>query len=138
MFEEVVRQGQEGVMAKHLGSRYLPGRRSSNWRKIKPTEILPCVIIGYVPSKSGFRSLLLAAQHEGMLRYVGEVNCGLTRKERAHLAGLLSVRVRPSPVVPCRKQAVWLEPELYCKVRSLGRTKSGRLRGASFAGLIDH
>jgi ATP-dependent DNA ligase len=36
MFEEVVRQGHEGVMAKHVDSRYLPGRRSSHWKKIKP------------------------------------------------------------------------------------------------------
>jgi ATP-dependent DNA ligase len=35
-FAEVVRQGQEGVMAKHLASRYRPGRRSAAWKKIKP------------------------------------------------------------------------------------------------------
>ncbi len=35
-FEQAVRQGQEGVMAKHLASRYLPGKRSSCWLKIKP------------------------------------------------------------------------------------------------------
>jgi len=137
MFEEVVRQGHEGVMAKHLDSHYLPGRRSSSWRKIKPTVIVPCVIIGYVPSKTGFRSLLVAAQRDGVLRYVGEVSCGLTRQERAHLARRLPGRVRPRPVVPCRKQAVWLEPELYCRVRSLGWSKSDRLRGASLAGLIE-
>jgi hypothetical protein len=35
-FIEAVRQGQEGVMAKHLASRYRPGRRSAAWKKIKP------------------------------------------------------------------------------------------------------
>ena len=35
-FTEAVRQGQEGVMAKHLASRYRPGRRSAAWKKIKP------------------------------------------------------------------------------------------------------
>ena len=35
-FAEAVRQGQEGVMAKHLASRYRPGRRSAAWKKIKP------------------------------------------------------------------------------------------------------
>jgi ATP-dependent DNA ligase len=29
-------QGQEGVVAKHLASPYRPGRRSPEWRKIKP------------------------------------------------------------------------------------------------------
>ena len=59
-FEQVVRQGHEGVMAKHLAGRYLPGKRSSSWRKIKPTKVLPCVIIGYIRSDRGFRSLLVA------------------------------------------------------------------------------
>ena len=136
LFEQVVRQGHEGVVAKHLGSRYLPGRRSSSWMKIKPTETIPCVIIGYIPSKSGFRSLLVAAQRDGGMQYVGEVSCGLTRDEWANLARLLPGRVRPRPIVPCRKKAVWLEPELYCKVRSLGWTKRGRLRGASLAGVF--
>ena len=35
-FAEAVRQGQEGMMAKHLASRYRPGRRSAAWKKIKP------------------------------------------------------------------------------------------------------
>ena len=48
-FEQAVRQGQEGVMAKHLASRYLAGKRSSCWLKIKPARRLPCVIIGWEP-----------------------------------------------------------------------------------------
>jgi ATP-dependent DNA ligase len=35
-FAAVVAQGQEGMMAKHLASRYRAGRRSAAWRKIKP------------------------------------------------------------------------------------------------------
>jgi hypothetical protein len=40
-FEQAVRQGQEGVMTKHLASRYLLGKRSSCWLKIKPARRLP-------------------------------------------------------------------------------------------------
>ena len=136
MFEQVVCQGHEGVMAKHLQSRYLPGRRSSCWLKLKPREVLPCVIIGYVPARGGPRSLLVAAHRGGALRYVAEVSAGLTRRERAHLARRLPARGRAAPIVPCPKEALWLEPELYCRVRNLGWTPSGRLRGARFAGLI--
>ena len=60
-FARVVAQGHEGVMAKHQASRYLPGKRSSAWRKIKPWKELPCLILGYTPSRrEGFYSLLLA------------------------------------------------------------------------------
>jgi ATP-dependent DNA ligase len=34
-YEAVVAQGHEGVLAKHLASKYRPGRRSAPWRKIK-------------------------------------------------------------------------------------------------------
>src|SRR5262245_26812869 len=39
-FETLMAQGHEGMMAKHLTSRYRPGRRSSAWLKIKPTQRL--------------------------------------------------------------------------------------------------
>jgi ATP-dependent DNA ligase len=37
-FAEVCRLGLEGVMAKCLASRYLPGRRTDAWIKMKPKE----------------------------------------------------------------------------------------------------
>ena len=36
LYDAVVAQGHEGVMAKNLASTYRPGRRSAAWRKIKP------------------------------------------------------------------------------------------------------
>ena len=36
LFEEVCRQGLEGVVAKRLSSRYRPGKRTTAWLKIKP------------------------------------------------------------------------------------------------------
>ena len=38
-YQEVVGQGHEGVMAKHLRAAYRPGRRSPAWRKIKPSRV---------------------------------------------------------------------------------------------------
>ena len=35
-FNQAVAQGHEGVMAKYLASPYVPGRRVSSWRKMKP------------------------------------------------------------------------------------------------------
>lgn len=37
-FEEACRQGLEGVVAKRLDSRYLPGKRGAGWIKIKPSR----------------------------------------------------------------------------------------------------
>ena len=40
-------QGMEGVMAKRLGSPYLPGKRSPNWRKVKHRVQVEVVIGGF-------------------------------------------------------------------------------------------
>ena len=135
-FDQVVAQGHEGVVAKHLASRYLPGRRASSWRKIKPQWVIPCVIIGYLPARSGFRGLLVAAQWQGILQYAGQLTSGFTPAARTQLAPRLARRIRKTPVVPCPKRATWVQPDLYCQVRYLQRTVSGCLRGASFRRLI--
>ncbi len=133
----VVAAGHEGVMAKHRASRYRPGQRSSAWRKIKPAALRPCVVIGYTPAAGGLHSLLLAAVRAGALRYVGRVAGGWTARQQAALAGRLAGLRRPGPVVACHRAACWVEPVVYCLVRSLGWTAHGRLRGASFRGWLE-
>ena len=65
-FAALVAQGQEGMMAKHLASRYRPGRRSAAWRKIKPPpipgtkgnatgKVPPRANVGATAAKSGAR-----------------------------------------------------------------------------------
>lgn len=135
-FQAAVAQGQEGIMAKHLGSRYLPGKRSSAWQKIKLRQMIPCVIIGYRPARDGFSSLFLAAQRQGTLQYVGPLTSGFTEQAKAELGLLLARRLRARPAVACSRRGVWVVPDLYCRVRFLAWTAQGRLRSASFAGLI--
>jgi bifunctional non-homologous end joining protein LigD len=42
LYEAALARGQEGVLAKHLGSPYRPGRRWAAWRKIKPRRKGSC------------------------------------------------------------------------------------------------
>jgi bifunctional non-homologous end joining protein LigD len=136
-FEQVVAQGHEGVVAKHLASTYAPGRRCAAWRKIKPARTLPCVIVGYLPGRQGFHRLQVAAPREGQLCYVAGLHNGFTDTVRAQLSDLLLKRRRPQPVVPCPAGTVGVEPDLHCQVRFLEWTHTGRLRGASFQRLLD-
>ena len=135
-FAQAVAAGQEGVMVKQLASPYRPGRRCAFWQKIKPWTCLPAVIFGYVPGRQGVRRVLVAAMQQGQLRFVAELRSGLNAAWRQQLAGLLASRSCSRPVVPCRRRALWVRPELYCQVRFLGWTSGGRLRDASFAGLL--
>src|SRR5260370_1719142 len=47
-FREACARGLEGVMAKRLGSPYLPGRRTDAWTKIKRTQTVTRALIGFV------------------------------------------------------------------------------------------
>jgi len=107
------------------------------WQKIKPAHELPCVVIGYTSDRSELQSLLVAECQESALRYVAELTAGFTAQAQTQLGGLQARRVRARPVVPCSKRAVWVEPEVYCRVRFQHRTPNGFLRGASFGGLLD-
>jgi DNA ligase D-like protein (predicted ligase) len=135
-YDKVVAEGHEGVMAKHQAGRYLPGQRSSSWRKIKPALVVPCVIIGYQAGRSGVQRLCVAALREEGLRYVGQLTRGFTASQAVELEKRLAPRRRARPVTPCPHRACWVEPELYCRVQSLGWTNHGRLRHAVFRGLL--
>jgi ATP-dependent DNA ligase len=137
-FAEALAQGHEGVMAKRNDSAYWPGRRSPAWRKIKPVELLPCVIIGYHARRDGVACLLVATVRQGSLRYVGRLIGGWRADAGRELARRLAgLRRRTRPLVACPRGACWVEPELYCRVRCQGWTYRGRLRHGVFAGLLD-
>jgi bifunctional non-homologous end joining protein LigD len=136
-FDKVVAEGQEGVMAKHHTSRYLPGKRSPSWRKIKPALVVPCVIIGYQAGRSGVQRLCVATVREDGLRYVGQLTRGFTASQAVELEKRLAPRQRSRPVTPCPRRACWVEPELYCRVQGQGWTCHGRLRHAIFRGLLE-
>ena len=75
-------QGFEGVVAKKLGTVYRPGRRSSDWRKIKLLNRQDCVILGWTPGQGGrsnsFGAILVGAYEDGDLLWIGQVGTGFT------------------------------------------------------------
>lgn len=135
-YEEAVKLGLEGVIAKRLDSRYLPGKRTPAWLKIKRFERIFCAIIGFIPSgKDDFRSLVIAAESEQGLRSVGKVGSGFDARLRAKLNKLLWSRICERPIVPCRERALWITPGLYCWVTCMERTKGGEMRAPAFVEL---
>jgi bifunctional non-homologous end joining protein LigD len=133
----------EGMVAKRAGSRYLPGRRSPDWRKIKLTNTQDCVILGWTPGQGGragsFGALLVGAYDDGELLWVGQVGTGFTGAMLDRLMEALRPLVRPTPAVPeltGAKGATFVEPSLVCEVEYLEITKSTRkMRAPSFKGL---
>ncbi|MBI3466598.1 MAG: hypothetical protein HY000_26590 [Planctomycetes bacterium] len=111
LFREARRESLEGIVAKRLDSRYIPGRRNTAWTKIKCSSRLLCAIIGFVPSgKTDFRNLVLAADDGGDLSYVGRVGTGFDMQLRDQINALLWARLRKRPLITCRLKARWIEP----------------------------
>lgn len=131
-YDSVVAQGLEGVVAKRIESAYAPGRRSDDWLKIKPRQEMLCVVIGYLQSGKDLRSLILAADFEGELRFVGKVGSGIDREERDNLLALLKASERNSPVVSCDERGIWVEPSIFVQVSYHELTERGELRAPVF------
>lgn len=138
-------RGLEGVMAKRLGSRYLPGRRSRDWLKLKVRQRLDCVIAGWLPgegARARMGSLLLGMWQGEHLRYVGKVGTGFDEVELDRICELLAehatdqrsfARVAPGPPRASR----WVRPELVCTVEYTEVTEGGQLRAPSYKGIVE-
>jgi bifunctional non-homologous end joining protein LigD len=137
-------QRLEGVVAKRRGSRYLPGRRSPDWVKVKNIRTQEVVIGGWKPG-NGRRagtigSLLLGIPSGQGLGFVGGVGTGFTDAALADLYRRLSRLARdtsPLDGVPRldARDAHWVRPQLVGEVTFTEWTEDGRLRHPSWRGL---
>jgi bifunctional non-homologous end joining protein LigD len=140
-------QGLEGVVAKRLDSRYAPGRRSADWRKVKVRAGQEVVVVGYTKGQGrragGFGALVVAVQEAGGLRWVGNVGTGFTDAEIDRVRGLLRPLERSTsplaeePKMPRvrRSDVVWVEPRLVAQVEFAEWTHDGRMRAPVYLGL---
>ena len=140
MFERLCAQGLEGVVSKRADAPYR-GAAPSAWLKIKCTHRQEFVIIGWTVSDKGrgFRSLLLAVNDEGELRYAGKVGTGFDAAEIDMLIERMSPLAQKEPPVEVpraiRRGAHWVKPKLVAEIAFAEFTHDGILRHASFVGL---
>ena len=148
-YRQVCERNLEGVMAKRVDSRYLPGRRSDAWIKIKRRVRYHCVVLGFIDKEQGtdFRSLLIATEREAGagLRYAGRVGTGFDEEQRREINALLRRHRSAAPLVPPPAdlsprhqwgQACWVEPVLFCVVSCLELTSAGMMRAPVFEELV--
>jgi bifunctional non-homologous end joining protein LigD len=138
LYEQVVRLGLEGIMAKKADSVYRSGR-SPNWLKIRADRTGDFVVVGFTRpkgSRSGFGALQLGGYMEGKLIYAGRVGSGFTAKQLKEVAGQLEQAKRPTPPcegpVPKDKETTWVEPVLVVEVRYKEWTEDQLLRHPVF------
>jgi bifunctional non-homologous end joining protein LigD len=149
LYQAAKAQRLEGIVAKRLGSRYEPGRRSRAWLKIKTTIDADLVIAGWIEGQKGragrLGSLVLAVYDGPRLHYAGNCGTGFTDRSLAEVgARLAELGEAPCPfprdVVRDKaelRHAHWVPPLLVATVEFRQLTGAGRLRAASFKGLRD-
>jgi bifunctional non-homologous end joining protein LigD len=142
LYEQVVKLGLEGIMAKKADSPYRSGR-SADWLKIRADRIDDFVVVGFSKpkgSRGGFGSLHVAAYKDGTLIYCGRAGSGFSGAQLDEISAELQSLVRKTPpceppghgALPKGPDHTWVEPKLVCDVRYKEITKDGLLRQSVF------
>lgn len=161
LWDVMVAQGYEGVVAKRRDSRYVPGGRSPSWRKVKIRHVQEFVVGGWLPGegrRGGSLGALLLGVYDPsgddgeradapLLTCVGAVGSGFddTTLDRVHR--LLRPLATPEPtfsaaslatLLPAsRRAARWVRPVLVAQVEFGEWTTAGHLRHPVFLGVRD-
>jgi bifunctional non-homologous end joining protein LigD len=127
----------EGVIAKKKDSVYQEGKRSESWLKIKLTQTVDAIIIGFTETKRKISSLALGLYDDGDIQFIGKVGTGFddafiegfwpqlekfkTTKSRERL---------PEEIIP-------VKPRFVAEVEYLEFTPDRKLRAPVFKRLRD-
>ncbi|ELR73907.1 ATP-dependent DNA ligase clustered with Ku protein, LigD [Fulvivirga imtechensis AK7] len=130
----------EGIIAKDINSRYLPGKRTGSWLKVKVKQTTEALIIGYSWGKGdregGIGALHLGQYEGGELVYRGKVGTGFNEKTLkeafTELSELPEIErpVKEKPVTEAN--TIWIEPRLYCELQYSMITNNGSFREPVF------
>lgn len=143
LYRAIEERGMEGIVGKRLGSRYQPGRRSSDWRKVSVRRQLRAVVGGYLPGEGGrsrtFGSLLVGLYEPAGLRWIAAVGSGFDESALEAFHQALGQLQRPdSPfinevMVPAEPS--WVEPGIVISVEYKEWTHDSHLRAPVYKGI---
>lgn len=132
-------RGLEGLVSKRRDSRYQPGERSPDWRKVRLVREQDLVVVGWRRGRAGrsgsLGALLLASWEDDRLELAGSVGSGLKDVDLIWWQDHLTPVDEP-PVVDATAgdDLVWCVPEHVVRVRFREWTPEGRLRQPTYRG----
>ena len=144
LYEAALASGFEGIVAKRNDSPYFPGKRSANWRKVKPRQTVDLVVGGYTQGRGERGSLgavLLGYWSGKKLQYAGHAGSGFNVAAVADLRARFEDLGRKEPPYaekpPLHRPTSWVDPKLVVEVTFLGWTPDGLLREPVFLRVRD-
>ena len=143
LFEAAKEFALEGIISKDKTGKYLPGKRSDYWLKVKVRSTRECVILGYNPGKGDrsvtFGGLHIAERDGSNFIYRGKVGTGFddaTIKEIFKQLKALKEIKKPIPdKVMDEKISIWVEPKLMAEISFSMITKDQQFREPVFVRL---
>ena len=139
MYEIVTKKGLEGIMAKKIESKYEPGKRSTNWIKLKKRNTVDCIVVGYLEGEGEregyFGSLVLALLKNGKLVHVGQVGTGFDKDFIQWFSKELKKIEVKNPWFDetlFKRKVHWVKPKFICEVEFLEVTDDIKLRAPVF------
>jgi bifunctional non-homologous end joining protein LigD len=146
LYQQAMTHGWEGLIAKRAGSKYLSGKRSPDWAKLKLQHAQEFVVGGWTEPRGArphFGALLVGVYDEdARFLYAGHVGTGFTEAELTRLMRSLrglEVATCPFDVPPpaTNETAHWVRPSLVAQVRFTEWTDDDKLRHPAYLGLRD-
>ncbi len=142
LWDFVVAEDHEGMVAKRLGSPYRPGQRSPDWRKVAHRHLLQAVVGGFTPGEGGrsgtFGSILVGLWDGGRLRWIGAVGSGFDeatlRAVRAAFDQIADSQCPFHPDADLPRGSKWVAPTLVARIEYKEWTAVDRLRAPVFKG----
>lgn len=129
----------EGIMGKKANSKYLPGKRTGDWVKIKNHKSIEAIIVGYTApagSRKYFGALVLAEKSGDGFRYIGHTGTGFSDALLKEVYDLLQpIKTKTSPFnkkIKTNAPVTWVKPEFVCEIKFTEITKEGILRHPVF------
>jgi bifunctional non-homologous end joining protein LigD len=143
LFDLTKKKGMEGIIAKRKDSIYHPGKRTSDWLKIKARlqqEFVTEIFAAAFAFRKSSDALLLGAYRNGKLHF-GHSGSGFTEKGiQDALKRMKPLFTEKSPFenpprVPEKIQ--WVKPKLVCEVTFAEWTDDVQMRQSVFLGWRD-
>jgi bifunctional non-homologous end joining protein LigD len=139
-----IASGFEGVIGKRKDSRYLSGKRSDSWLKVKSATTADFVIGGYTQGKGArapLGSILVGTWADSKLEFASHVGSGFDDRSVDRMKAELDKLKRktcPFDEMPeINAPTTWVEPKIVAEVKFHSWAEDGRLRAPVFVRVRD-